>query len=316
MFRVPAAGGTPVVLSERDSDENDRTPWFLPDGRHYLYTVRRFPDFEKSRIYVDSIEAKPGAKIRKEVQAANSNAVYASGYLLFVREGTLMAQPFDTSKLQTTGDPVPIAEQVDYSPGNSQGQFSASRNGTLVYVSGAAARGKKQLAWFDRSGTSKGPVGKPADIIWAAISPDGAMVATDPLDVSGSRDIWLHDLARGTDTRFTFGPNNDYPVWAGDGSRVAFVSASNRENGPYAKAANGLGAQEALDKRQGRIDDWSRDGRYIIEETSPGGQKTGSDIWVIPQFGDKKPFPYLNFGIRGAICKAIPQRTVARLRLR
>jgi Tol biopolymer transport system component len=292
LFSVPAAGGTPVVLSEHDSGENYRAPWFLPDGRHYLYTLRKLMVFEQTRIYVDSIDAKRGVSTRKEVQAANSNAVYASGYMLFVREGTLMAQPFDTSKLHTTGDPVPIVQQVDYFPGNSQGQFSASRNGTLVYVSGATLGGKKQLTWFDRSGTSKGTVGKPADTNWVAISPDGTMVATDPGDAaSGGRDIWLHDLARGTDTRFTFGPANSYPVWSGDGSRVAFVAG--RENGPYAKPANGVGAAEALENRRALILDWSRDGRYIIEGRD-ADPKTGSDIWVIPQFGDKKPFPYLN----------------------
>jgi hypothetical protein len=116
LFRVRAAGGTPVALTEPDvaaGEFSHRWPWFLPDGRHFLYTARS-GDVQKTRIYVDGIDAKPGVKTRKDVVAADSNGVYVSGYLLFVRERTLMAQPFDTSKLETAGEAVPIAEQVDY----------------------------------------------------------------------------------------------------------------------------------------------------------------------------------------------------------
>jgi dipeptidyl aminopeptidase/acylaminoacyl peptidase len=135
----------------------------------------------------------------------------------------------------------------------------------------------------------------PADTSWASISPDGSTVATDPSDGSGGRDIWLHDLMRGTDTRFTFGPgSNVFPVWSGDGRRIAFMTIGGSGGRRYVKASNGVGAAEALDKdpRAGRIEDWSRDGRYIIENLAD--PKTRNDVWVFPQFGDKKPFPYLD----------------------
>jgi len=214
LFRVPAAGGTPVALTEPDAAEGEfshRWPWFLPDGRHFLYTARS-GDAQKTHIYADAIDAKPRVKTRKEIVAADSNAVYASGYLLFVRERTLMAQPFDTSKLETAGDAVPIAEQVDYFSQQGLGHFSVSRNGTLVFTSGAGGGNKKQLTWFDRNGKSGGSVGMPADTSWSSISPDGSTVATDRADETGGHDIWLHDLARLTDTRFTFGPGaNVFP---------------------------------------------------------------------------------------------------------
>jgi len=199
------------------------------------------------RIYVDGIDAKPGVKTRKGVQAADSNAAYASGYLLFVRERTLMAQPFDASRIETTGGAVPIAEQVDYSFSNGLGHFSASRNGTLVFASGAAGGNNKQLTWYDRNGKSAGAVGVPADMSSARISPDGSTVATDPGDPAGGKDIWLFDLARGTPTKFTFGPEViAWPVWSGDGSRIAFGTAG--EGARRVKASNGIGAAEALDK--------------------------------------------------------------------
>ncbi|MBV8903133.1 MAG: PD40 domain-containing protein, partial [Acidobacteriia bacterium] len=297
LFRVPAAGGTPVALTEPDpaaGEFSHRYPWFLPNGHHLLYTART-GGLQKTRIYVESIDAKPGAKTRKQIGAADSNAVYESGYLLFVRERTLMAQPFDTSKIETTGDAVPIAEQVDYFFNNGLSHFSVSKNGTLVYISGAGSGNKKQLTWFDRNGKSGRTVGMPADISSARISPDGSTVATAPAEPTGGHDIWLHDLARGTDTRFTFGPGvTAYPVWSGDGSRIAFTAGGPTGGRRYAKASNGIGAAEEMDRdpRASRIDDWSRDGRYVIEDLID--PKTRSDVWVIPQFGDKKPFPYLN----------------------
>jgi Tol biopolymer transport system component len=302
LFRVPAAGGTPVALTALDRKAGEtvhRNPWFLPDGRHFLYTARA-GDATKTRVYLDSLDAKPGPGARREVLAADSNTVYvppllsAPGYLLFVRERTLMAQPFDAEKAQTTGDAVPVAEQIDYFPAGSQSQFSAAANGTLVYTSGAGDGGKKQLTWFDRAGRSAGTVGMPVNTFWASLSPDNSTVATDPVDAaSGVPDIWLHDLARGAVSRLTFGPgSSEYPAWSPDGSRIGFYSANNRN--PRGKAANGTGAEEALDHNplNTRLDDWSRDGRWLIEE--PIDPKTGHDIWLIPQFGDRKPVPYIN----------------------
>jgi len=293
LFRVPAAGGsaTPLTTSDQASGEiTHRLPWFLPDGHHFLYTAT---DFNKAAAYVADLDSKT----RRELSNVASNAVYvAPGYLLFVRERTLMAQHFDADKAQATGDAVPVAEQVDVSGGvTGQAQFSASQNGVLTYVSGGAG-GNVQLTWFDRSGKVLGTVGPPGDLQWPEISPDGSTVVVDRRDPgTGFPDLWLHDLARGTASRLTFNSKaNEYPIWSPDGSHIVFSSSRDGGLNLYQKAVSGNAKEEALDKAPllKKPVDWSRDGRYIIEEII-GASKTGFDIWVLPLFGDRKPFPYV-----------------------
>jgi Tol biopolymer transport system component len=135
----------------------------------------------------------------------------------------------------------------------------------------------------------------PAATSSISLSPDGSTVAIDPMDAHGLSDIWLRDLSRGTASRFTFGGKaNNAPVWSPDGSRIAFSSENYGTGQSYVKAANGVGAEEVLDQdpRANFVTDWSRDGRYLIADVSD--LKTLDDIWEIPQFGDKRRFPYMN----------------------
>jgi Tol biopolymer transport system component/predicted Ser/Thr protein kinase len=307
LFRVPAAGGTPVpVTAFNEKEPAQRFPWFLPDGRHFLYTAYG-QSREKYTAYVADLESKT----RRALIPATSNVVYAwPGYLLYLRELTLMAQPFDASKLQTTGDAVPVAEQVGYTAIDLRAYFSPSQNGVLVYNSpfASSTSGNSQLTWFDRSGKTSGTVGPPGELLGAAISPDGNSVATTRRDPrTGVFDIWLYDLVRGTNSRFTRSPYNIYPVWSPDSSHIAFFSSPGPITAVYQRATNGAGQDEILDK-SARVNapvDWSKDGRYIIEQ-AVADSKTGTDIWVLPLFGDKKPFPYLQTAANEAAAKLSP----------
>jgi len=219
-----------------------------------------------------------------------------------------MAQPFDAGQLRLTGVPAPIAEEVDFSTQTAlAGQFSVSQNGLLAYSSGIASD-EAQLTWFDRTGVVKGTLGQPGDrSFWPAISPDGKTVAVDRRDLERrTNDIWTYNQATGIESRFTFGPGaNLWPLWSPDSSYIAFSSTRDGAGSIYRRATKGADHDELMHKigRQTRILDWSRNGRYLIEDRTDGNSR---DIWVVPLFGDKKPFSYVCQAYREVFAKLSP----------
>jgi len=224
----------------------------------------------------------------KLVAPAQTLVTYAPpGYLLFVRDRTLVAQPFDAKALKTTGEPVPLAEHIGT---DSVGLafFSVSRDGTLAYRTGE--RGDR-LVWVDRSGKEGDTVGDPGDYHNPAFSPGGDRLAFDLADPrSGKTDIWVRDLKRGVSSRFTFGTDAaTLPLWSPDGRRILFSAGDDL----YEKAVEGQGDAKLLLKSDETkfACDWSRDGRLVA--FSSLGKETGWDIWVLPMSGEPKPVPFL-----------------------
>ena len=289
LYRVPADGGQLTAVTALDASHGEtshRLPYFLPDGRHFLFVSsnRRF----ENQLYVGSLDSKE----TKPLSAIHNEAAYAPpGYLIFRRDDRLMAQVFDATSLQLTGDPFPIGEQLIFITGPvGFTSFSVSNNGTLVYRTGTAAG--SELIWFDRQGKQLGLLRAGERDINVALSPDGKWVAYAA--GTGTRDIWLIDIGRGLPARFTFGPMYNWlPIWSPDGSRILF--ASNRD-GPinlYQKPASGAAMEEALFKsNEDKFPtDWSADGQFILYDVID--PKTRGDLWILPLSGDRKPFPYL-----------------------
>jgi Tol biopolymer transport system component len=215
--------------------------------------------------------------------------------LLYQREQSLMAQPFDASGLKITGDAFPIAEQVANPLNYRLGYFSSSQNGVLVYLTGVATR--TQLMWMDANGKQLTAVGEPGPNSRFRLSPDGSRLAKELFDEAHrSVDLWLVDLARGVQTRFTFDPAADtYPVWSPDATRIVFASNRKGHTDLYAKNASGAGTQEPLVESDvsKTPTDWSHGGRFLAYDYFDPNGKTKSDIWVLPLFGERKPFPFL-----------------------
>ena len=274
IMQVPAAGGVPALLTTTEGRNEVHTfPSFLPDGRHFFYL--RAP--ENPGIYLGSLDVKPEQQSSRRILSTSLMAVYAAsadpgmGHLLFLREGTLLAQAFDERSLQPQGDPIPVAERV----GSLflSGLFSVSPGGVLAYSAGPTALWLSQLSWFDRQGKKLGNAGQPGTYSYTdfALSPDGTRLAAakiDPRVAEGETGIWLLDLLRGVSTRFTFDLAPDSaPVWSPDGSRVAFTAFRAGGYGIYQKATNGAGKEQALVSATGDPkfpNDWSRDGRFLL----------------------------------------------------
>lgn len=292
--QVSEAGGTPVDVTTLDSarlEDSHRWPGFLPDGRHFTY-LRRSTNDEKTGLYLGSLDSKENTLLLP----VKSNAVYASpGYLLFIRDRSLMAQPFDADKLQLNGQAFPIAENVGFEPTFSYGLFSASANGVLALDVGTGATGNRQLVWYDRTGKRLEKVGTAGIVFDFALSPDERRVVFRRIDQqTRNNDLWLLDLARQTESRFTFRQTvDDDPVWSPDGTRIIFDSNPEGVGNIHQKVATGAGSEEVLLKStSGNFPlSWSPDGYNILYQSED--PKTKVDLWILPTVGDKKPYPYV-----------------------
>jgi Tol biopolymer transport system component len=296
IHRVPSSGGTPALITTLDSSRGElshRWPYFLPDGQHFFYSAANFSggSAESASVYLADLDSKQS----KFLFQARSNAVYTPGYILFVRDRTLMAQPFDEKQLEIRGQPFPIAEQVQYDELVWRGVFSSSFNGVLAYQGGNTGANSR-LVMFDRTGKEIKAIGALGDFNTHRISPDGQRLAVAGLDSSvRNYTLWLYDIFREKQTRLTFGPSRStFPVWAPDGSSVVYDSNRTGLYNLFEKRADSTGSEELiLETASSKYPTaWSADGRFIAYNTTrPGTYST--ELWILPRFGERKPYALL-----------------------
>ncbi len=269
LFRVPADGGAPTAVTNPDVSrgESHTFPQFLPDGQHFLYLVR---SQGTPRVFVGSLDGSAG----RHLLDTNARVWYAEPGFLFVvgDDGALLARRFDANRLELTGETMPVARRVAIS--SVLDASFAVGGGTLVYAE--ATGGASQLTWFDRSGQKIGTVGSVAQHMGVRFSPDGSRAAVLRMDPNlNTPDIWLIDLDRGAESRFTFGPQIDLsPVWSPDGARVAFSSKSdmNRlEFQVFERPSAGATDERPLftSDESTHPEDWSPDGQFLVYSTNP-----------------------------------------------
>src|SRR5262249_40672773 len=221
LSRVSSSGGQSVVITKLDSSREEIAhywPHFLPDGRHFLFLALSGKR-ENSTVYIGSLDSQDKKPILKDV----TEALYAPpGYILFMREGNLMAQSFNANRMELSGDAFPVAERIAANPTFGILALSASNTGVLAYRTGGSQAPYLQISWLNRNGTSAGAIGPPGDYASPELSSDGKRLAVRRT-LGGNGDIWLLDLIRGVATRFTFDPGfDDFPIWSPNGSRIVF----------------------------------------------------------------------------------------------
>jgi eukaryotic-like serine/threonine-protein kinase len=287
ILQVPASGGAPTALTKFDAANGEAAhywPQVLPGGNFLYLAQSAKPD--SSGVYAASL-ANPNHRVR--LITTDTNAIYASGYLLWTRGTTLMAQPFDPKALKLSGEPTPVADPVGKSAITGRMNVAASSNGLLLY----SASGSNQLTWLDASGKPQGTLGEPNDYVIFRISPDGRRVAA-AIGSPTRADLWLLDVQRNVASRFTFtGTAHSDPVWSPDGRTIVYRG----RNSIFRKDSSGAGEEQRVTESAALQSptDWSRDGRLILfNQFAPG---TRSDVWVLPVTADGNPTgpprPYL-----------------------
>lgn len=312
--RVPDTGGTPTLVVAPDARRNESVlgyPQFLPDGSHFLVQVQK-PDSQTNILGSGSLGSKT---VRYLLLRASSQVNYAAGNLFYLDQRTLMARPFNARALRFTGPAVPVAQNIELPGGYGYADYSVSPAGVLAYQSGSSIvqDTPSQMTWFSREGQKLGTVGQPGIYATPALSPDGTQLAVAK-GKFGEHDIWIYDLKRGTASRLTFNPADDVnPSWSPDGSTIFFSSdrphGQSGEFGIYRKAADGLGSTQLVFRSRNQnqyaaLDDLSSDGRYAVYDTA--GDPNSTQLWVLPLFGERKPYAFVQGGFGTASARFSP----------
>jgi serine/threonine-protein kinase len=300
ILAVSAQGGTPSVLVAPEPGIIYLKPRSLPDGQSFLYVRGRPGSFDDWEGVMRSFQKDDSTVVLR----GSHQIIYTStGHLLYARLSDLLAAPFDLASRRVTGNPVRVAQNVDYTNAGGTSQFALSDTGTLVYLSTLGTEGlKTRMAVVDRAGKAAVLSMDVRDYSDPKISPDGRLVAAHLQDAQN--DVWVADVARGTISRLSFDPAEDEtPIWSPDGRTVAW-SATRGEvaRGIFRRAADGSGKEELVWSLQkhAHLRDWMPDGKALIVEILDA--KSGADIWRL-DLGEKPtatPFLQTTFNERNS----------------
>jgi len=297
LMKVSAQGGptSPATVLDKKKHTTHRWPWFLPDGKHFIYlaTSHTGGDPKENGIYLGSVDRTEA----HQVVTADSAAQYASGYLLYRANTTLVAQALDTQKGQLSGAPMPVVNNLRDDVGVWRSIFSVSQNGLIVYQTGNADSAKSHLVWFDRAGkpladfnpqeTTITDVRALLGVRDVRLSPDNSKVA-----FASGTGIWTMDLERKTKTRITFDQRvYQEPTWSSDGKMLVFAALNANGGGNVEirnKAADGSGSEKAFNIEQNNYHNpaWTPDGKFLTYLWGDGERNV--TLWMVPAGGGAK----------------------------
>ena len=278
LLRVPSAGGTPVPITQLQGGERThRWPQTLPGGKAVLFTVpNSLTGYDDASIDVVTVADHSRKTLQRGATFGRYLTVSGSkGYLTYVNRGTLFAVPFELEKLETRGSPIPVLQQVSYSPAYGSAKLSFSRTGTLVYRSRDIDAPHGAIQWLDADGKTQPLLDKPGIFINPRLSPDGERLAIADVSLTDTG-IWIYDLRRGTLARLAVGQGYRSPVWAPDAKYVVFHSPA----GIFWIRADGGGKPEPLVPSKESVfpTSFSPDGkRLAFHQSGPQGW----NLWTV-----------------------------------
>jgi Tol biopolymer transport system component len=296
--RVSSAGGTAVTVTTPDASRSERQllPHALPGGKEILFTSVNAYDWSSGNVVLYS----PNSGERRVIVAGGSDARYVNtGHLVYMKNGTLMALPFDVRLRQVTGAPVALFDGVMHAHNapnggddTGAGQFAVSASGTLLYVvGGVAAIRESSLVWVDRTGAAQPlAAAPPAAYLGHRLSPDGQRVVVSARGEGRGPEVWVYDVLRGAPTRLTFDGGN-WPVWSPDGRRVVYGASASGVNNLYTITADGGGQPERLTTGDAQTAaSWASTNVIAFMQRAHSGS---NGIWILPMDGDRKPRLFL-----------------------
>jgi Tol biopolymer transport system component len=299
LSRVAASGGAAAAVTTLDTmrETTHRWPQFLPDGRHFIFFAASHDDpAGTSAIWYGSLS---GGKPRKLFDSPNS-AVYASGWLLFVRDSTLMAQRFDPGSGRLSGGPVSTSEVVQFDPSTWRTVLTASETGLMLHGLGGRTT-PFRVTWFDRTGHELRVFGDMANHVELALSPEGSRVAVET-QYTPMADLWIYDAASGGRRRITNTTGDEtYPVWSPDGSRIACAIQQRRTGAGkshyYVQSMRSDGVGDPVTLYADSSQDltpmsWSADGHYLLFARGTFSNTFEGTLWWL-SMADGKADPVL-----------------------
>ncbi len=271
LLRVSDRGGTAAPVLQPDPSQGATSlmwPVFLPDGRRFLYRASH-SDPARAGIYAASLDG--GEPVL--VVACESAPIFAApDTLLYLRAGNLVAQTFDLAQLRVVGEPARVVDGVAYNRVTGRTAASASDTGVLVFRGGSATDQVSDLAWLDRAGKPLGTAGEPGMYNQVRLSPDEKRVVVSlPDPHSTFYNMWTLDLGNRISSQATFNESANDPVWSPDGQSIAFESTRNGTRDFYRQRVGTRAPvlMFASPDDPKWIDDWSRDGKYLLFHLPP-----------------------------------------------
>ena len=301
--RVSEAGGKPENVTNLATGENThRWPQVLPNSKGILFTSRnaRGQQFDDAYIVVQPL---PSGTPKVVLRGGYHGRYVASGHLVYIHDGTLMAAPFNLDRLEVTGDAVPVVENVASYPGTGGSQFAISGNGTLVFLPGTSVGNYQPITWLSRD--DKVTTLQAVASNWSSprFSPDGRRLAIDIMSNNRNVDVWVYDWMRDVLSQLTFDPTDESsPVWTPDGRRIVFSSTrGGMAPNLYWQPADGGEVQRLTESSNfQRPGSWHPSGKYFVFEEDAPLPGTGPDLMILPMEGDEKsgwkpgkPTPFL-----------------------